>query len=1195
MRCSDVLSLGKPPLHIIPFFLYTNSYQSSGIEESTSQEQYYEVPHWMHLSFVSYESDEAVFVDHLYEAEEKKRDRKLVANSSGLNIAANGFLLTTANDVLSNEVQSQENPTLRPISFTARGNAAASPSRKPRAGSSERQLIEGRDFADILEACRPRSARSSPSALKALLQFNNGERIVADEVRKESEGVQCVDEWGRVDFDLFQGDSSDARLGRRSLSGGRLDEAIAAPHLSGSPHRAIASSHGSTQDCDRGQEVSSHASSFASQVSSAGLGLLCDLPPSIAPISSSSTAGQLQRSASLTIDIEKDDESFAFLNSESAGASSDDDDLVDPRMKDKTETFVARMRLMMRAHEESMSSIPPPNLVARAEPSRAELENMSATVRRRVAKATQTKLQSGSTTNNRYGHGSQVIAAGGLGAALTQYKFTNSNFVGDGDRGNSTLLARTTSMVGTSGSGRQPSLGSTGQSFRTEDLGWRGLSPLLLPPVASTKPAVSDPVHVAPPEQILMQRRILHPEEYSTSRGAAVRVSTRATGMISDINMRDGDKKSSSRSLSVSPPKNSGSASKDKTARLRITRDLYATSKPSSQSRHRGSATPSRVGVTSRKKKVFNPFRQRDEEEVLAMKSHNRLRWSHVFPLGEVEFKRHAGPNWKSLTAPAILPLSIDYYPQQDEIEHSFTTGFHNVTLGEFEHRNYSSNKDLLVEMVRQRLTQDYQLVPNDCINTSNYRKEAHRGRRTSERSADAQEEGPGVIRQFLSMGHRLQACTYYPSTDVIEVYRYDAAETQKNSTFSYPYFSFCQETQNYSKAHQTFSKYSDLYNWNKVDNIICGDDDREMREGMRFKRVMFGIIPENFHNDLVAEEAYVAKFRRFLEYLEKLRDKDESETSLDIKFVTSVDKQYQEESKRMESRPGVERDSMVRFYIQLRKGKRDNLEWMEVALDSTFDTYWTYRIMFNWLVASSGKVDTQVQLLQRRCTQYGLKLVPVPQITVSRNLYLNPFKAPAFLTIRHKIDALRLDRALSLIEFVHDGMFPTDVGAVLECLDDCDAFHFETRRGILRPAMGKQVAHRSGTLFVRVLTDLNGFAVLVVLGNYRYMLANKDEAVLRAYQGAFKYLTECVASFQMRETVEPDISNDEAPQAANNSDSSLEPDSALDQTLEPSSTTESKLENGGPLEAVEIPAKTIELIVPEEALNPRGCIPRID
>jgi hypothetical protein len=36
-----------------------------------------------------------------------------------------------------------------------------------------------------------------------------------------------------------------------------------------------------------------------------------------------------------------------------------------------------------------------------------------------------------------------------------------------------------------------------------------------------------------------------------------------------------------------------------------------------------------------RKQWVLNPFRQEDEDEVLAKRTHNRRRWSHVFPLGE--------------------------------------------------------------------------------------------------------------------------------------------------------------------------------------------------------------------------------------------------------------------------------------------------------------------------------------------------------------------------------------------------------------------------------------------------------------------------------------------------------------------------------------------------------------------------------
>lgn len=123
----------------------------------------------------------------------------------------------------------------------------------------------------------------------------------------------------------------------------------------------------------------------------------------------------------------------------------------------------------------------------------------------------------------------------------------------------------------------------------------------------------------------------------------------------------------------------------------------------------------------SRRKKAFNPFRQSDEDEVLAKRSHNRRRWSHVYPVGEVEFKRHAGPIWNSLTSPAILPLSVDHFPTQQELkdENSFQFSFYTVTLGGNEKKNYEKHADLLREMVRQRVTQDFQIVTDAAISES--------------------------------------------------------------------------------------------------------------------------------------------------------------------------------------------------------------------------------------------------------------------------------------------------------------------------------------------------------------------------------------------------------------------------------------------------------------------------------------------
>jgi hypothetical protein len=131
-----------------------------------------------------------------------------------------------------------------------------------------------------------------------------------------------------------------------------------------------------------------------------------------------------------------------------------------------------------------------------------------------------------------------------------------------------------------------------------------------------------------------------------------------------------------------------------------------------------------KINIASRRKKAFNPFRQSDEDEVLAKRSHNRRRWSHVYPDGEVEFKRHAGPIWNSLTSPAILPITIDHFPTPQELTDvsTFQFSFYQVTLGGIEKNFYEKHADLLKEMVRQRVTQDFQIVTKAAISKSEKR-----------------------------------------------------------------------------------------------------------------------------------------------------------------------------------------------------------------------------------------------------------------------------------------------------------------------------------------------------------------------------------------------------------------------------------------------------------------------------------------
>ena len=158
----------------------------------------------------------------------------------------------------------------------------------------------------------------------------------------------------------------------------------------------------------------------------------------------------------------------------------------------------------------------------------------------------------------------------------------------------------------------------------------------------------------------------------------------------------------------------------------------------------------------------------------------------------------------------------------------------------------------------------------------------------------------------------------------------------------------------------------------------------------MRFRRLMFGLIPPKLYTP-EDEQDYIAKFKRLLEYLNKLREVGAA--NADVKISSSTESN----SNLYDTRSVTGIDSMKRSAVQLRKGKRDPFEWIELASDAELLTTKSYRIVYNWLAASSGKVDTQVQLLQRRCSQYGLTLIFFPQTSVSRDLLLNPVSQYCF------------------------------------------------------------------------------------------------------------------------------------------------------------------------------------------------------
>jgi hypothetical protein len=127
----------------------------------------------------------------------------------------------------------------------------------------------------------------------------------------------------------------------------------------------------------------------------------------------------------------------------------------------------------------------------------------------------------------------------------------------------------------------------------------------------------------------------------------------------------------------------------------------------------------------------INPCNPSDNQNLFT--SHLR-RWQHALPKAEV----CEGPvvHWKSLTTPACLPLTTDYFPSNEELARRYNHYMYTVSASEDTNlyqagdRNLSEHKkteNLLIEMLSQRLAQGFQIIV-DITGSSNYLKPAIKG-----------------------------------------------------------------------------------------------------------------------------------------------------------------------------------------------------------------------------------------------------------------------------------------------------------------------------------------------------------------------------------------------------------------------------------------------------------------------------------
>ncbi|CAI5708263.1 unnamed protein product [Peronospora destructor] len=452
---------------------------------------------------------------------------------------------------------------------------------------------------------------------------------------------------------------------------------------------------------------------------------------------------------------------------------------------------------------------------------------------------------------------------------------------------------------------------------------------------------------------------------------------------------------------------------------------------PESLSSKAMSAADLTLAPTDQRKAAVNPFRYAKAQGSQRL-SNDRQRWSHLFPASihsahrasidvtsEVGEPIFLGPNWTSLTSPAILPLTTDHIPSPHELRQGYTEAFYTLTIPTTAMQTpaiecvprYRNHDELLIEMICQRLACDFQLV-STCDSTASLMGSEFLSPRSRRRV------------YHLSMGYRIHQLIYDAERQTVEVKRFVQREPHdhKVASISYNYSLWVGLTQSFQPHQQTFHRYPQPEdNWNALDNLLCGYLD-DMADTMKCRRVRFAIVPpvlttssSGVAND--SSTAYAAKFTKFIEFLQSRVAPSESGDLENI--IINMVLERPEAIQKTDEVPALSENRMLSFKIVCKassvvvslssasKFEDSRTEWVMIRLEETMDISRCFHLDVRWLACSGIAADEFVGAVRRRAKQSGLDLRRVPEYSSVSCVQIHPLIASVFLPLPATASAL--------------------------------------------------------------------------------------------------------------------------------------------------------------------------------------------
>ncbi|XP_068846144.1 GATOR1 complex protein DEPDC5 isoform X7 [Capricornis sumatraensis] len=290
-----------------------------------------------------------------------------------------------------------------------------------------------------------------------------------------------------------------------------------------------------------------------------------------------------------------------------------------------------------------------------------------------------------------------------------------------------------------------------------------------------------------------------------------------------------------------------------------------------------------RPGGYTPQRALINPF----APSRMPMKlTSNRRRWMHTFPVGNLTetdsfylfidvnprtqnkdspedsvspspdpmpgFCCTVGVDWKSLTTPACLPLTTDYFPDRQGLQNDYTEGCYDLLPeADIDRRDEEgvqmTAQQVFEEFICQRLMQGYQIIvqpraqkpspagPPPLSSSPLY------SRGLVSRNRPEEED-----QYWLSMGRTFHKVTL--KDKMITVTRYLPKYPYESAQIHYTY-SLCPSHSD-SEFVSCWVEFSherlEEYKWNYLDQYICsaGSEDFSLIESLKFWRTRFLLLP---------------------------------------------------------------------------------------------------------------------------------------------------------------------------------------------------------------------------------------------------------------------------------------------------------------------------------------------------------------